>query len=685
MTQMTPMIPTEESTKGHEGTRMKGGIRAGFARMGAYSSLSLRLRAVHSCPFVSLRGFFGRDHRRINGLAFLAALLIVTGGPAAAQMPVTRDGGVQDPPLIQVPPPASPAPYLPFPQFPALALDERNNGVGVAQQTARTRKLQARILWIDATANLDRINTTEKIAALVERIRATGFNTIVLDVKPIVGLTLYPSRFAPRLTQWTNGRSMPAAFDPVAPFVERAHAAGLQIVASLAPFSEGHQLVHQGPGYDHPEWQTVLYEPQMQLHGSQPGVAPFPLSDRANQPARSPNELAVYADVTRLRATPGALVALVDRDGSVLAVAEGEAVAVLARALPAGVGALVGTGPGAEFLRANARVGDRLTFTTVAVYVPLSQRPEQQIPLMSNPNSDVVRRRLLDMLTELMGTYTLDGVIFDDRLRYAGINADFSEETRRQFEAYVQQPVHWPDDVFRYELEFPSLNRRVVPGPLYDAWIVWRAETIRNWLATAIRTVRAARPNATVSVYSGSWYGEYPLLGSNWAADDFAAGFRFLTPSYQQTGFAGLLDWLTTGCYYPTAAITDAIAAGKTAGASVEAAGQLTNRAANDQTWAYAGIQLGDYTNHPEALRSALQAACATTQGVMVFDLSHFDYPNNQSLWSVFADAFKEPAQAPHAVPGLLADLRIRHRARKAAGETDPPVVIYGGVPGTGL
>ena len=54
---------------------------------------------------------------------------------------------------------------------------------------------------LDATANLDRINTEEKITALVQKIKETGFNTLVLDVKPIVGvnhphdLKLYPEKF----------------------------------------------------------------------------------------------------------------------------------------------------------------------------------------------------------------------------------------------------------------------------------------------------------------------------------------------------------------------------------------------------------------------------------------------------------------------------------------------------------
>jgi hypothetical protein len=378
-------------------------------------------------------------------------------------------------------------------------------------------------------------------------------------------------------------------------------------------------------------------------------------------------------------------VAVVTAEGRVLAAVDGSAVSLLSRTLPSGAGVLVGTGLGAFFLRENARVGDQLSFETVPLYLPISRRPEQQVPLMTNPNSAAVRQRVLDMVAELVRGYAVDGVIFDDRLRYAGINADFSEETRQQFETYVGQTVRWPDDVFHYEVEFPSLDRHVVPGPLYEAWLIWRAQTIRNWLASAVTLVKSIRPGATVSVYTGSWYGEYPLLGANWAADDFQAGFRFLTPSFQKTGFAGLLDWMTTGCYYPDGSIGEAVAAGKIAGASVEAAGQLSNRAANDQTWCYAGIQLGNYTGRPEALKHALQAACATTQGVMVFDLSHFDYRGNEGLWSVFEEAFRDPARAPHTDGTLLAKLRRDHSDRKTAGIAEPPVIIRGGIAGTGL
>lgn len=69
---------------------------------------------------------------------------------------------VNAPPLA-VPPPPAVAPYVPFKTLPAVQLDEADNGVGIAQQTARARGVQGRVMWIDGTANLNRVNTAEKI------------------------------------------------------------------------------------------------------------------------------------------------------------------------------------------------------------------------------------------------------------------------------------------------------------------------------------------------------------------------------------------------------------------------------------------------------------------------------------------------------------------------------------------
>ena len=600
--------------------------------------------------------------------------------PSPVNPPPPPPAIVQAPPLAVAPPVAA-LPYVPFKGIPAAPLDEASNGIGIAQQVTRARGAQARIIWVDATANLNRTNSQEKIATLVGLVKKAGFNTIVFDVKPIVGYTLYPSKFAPKLTTWLGGRTMPLEFDPLAAAVAQAHAQGVQIVASMNVFSEGHRDVKYGPGYTHPEWQSTLYEPALSVMSSAQGASPYSLSDRADRAPREVGQLAVYTSVEGMKAQPGALVSLLDASLRVVAQADGAALPALSLTVPPGGSALVGGSAAGDWLRRYAPVGAQISLLTNSAFVPISARPEQQVPLMMNPNNPEVQTRILNMVAEVVRGYAVDGVIFDDRMRYAGANADFSPITRVQFEAFLGHPIRWPDDVFTYQVQYPSLAKRIIPGPAYDSWLVFRTLTIRNWLASAVATVKAIRPTAQVSVYAGSWYPDYPTLGSNWAADDFSAGLRFLTPSYQKTGFAGLTDWITTGCYYPPGTISDAIAAGRPAGESVEAAGQFSNRAVNDQTFVYAGIALSNYNGHPELLARALQAAAASTQGVMVFDYSH----NIDQFWPTFAAAFATPATPPQAVPGLLDDIRRQHAAHKASGLPDPPVVLYSGTPGTGL
>jgi hypothetical protein len=329
-------------------------------------------------------------------------------------------------------------------------------------------------------------------------------------------------------------------------------------------------------------------------------------------------------------------------------------------------------------LKNEFRVGDILTFNSLPRYVPISQAQEQKVTLFVNPNDPDVQQHELNIVQELATNYSIDGIIFDDRMRFAAINADFSDLSKQQFERYVGHSITWPDDVFRIN---PYPNQEIIQGPQYQAWLVWRALTIRNWLAQARAVVKSVRPSATVSAYVGSWYGEYDQYGSNWAANDFDGPFQFLTPAYQQTGFAGLLDWITTGCYYTTATIADGNAIGEP-GASVEAAGQLTNRVVNDQTWCYAGLYVEAFNGDADQFQRCLEAAAATTQGVMLFDLSQI---NQFNFWPVITQAFSRSAVAPNAVPGLVDDLRARHMQQKFENIKQPPVVVYGGVSGTGL
>ncbi|MFN8139122.1 MAG: family 10 glycosylhydrolase [Fimbriimonadales bacterium] len=578
---------------------------------------------------------------------------------------------------INIPPPESRFSMMtPIQGLQPLLLDRVGNNVGIAQKLAQEQNLQARILWIDGTANLARVNTEEKIVALVKQIKDTGFNTIIFDVKPIVGYTLYPSKFAPKLQEW-RGQSLPADFDPLKIFARECKANQLPLFVSLNAFSEGHRLTKQGLGYENLGWQTVLYEPLPYLDLP---AGEFNLCRLPNEVPAHDLLIGVFTNRAAVPKSGLQFGVIVGRDGLVISTFDSSSLSTETPQIPSGGSLMAGFGRAATYLRENLTLGSKTKLNTRHEWVPISQRPEQQIPLMVNPNNPEVQQRLLDMIRELFTNYSIDGLVFDDRLRYGGINADFSYRSQALFEKYIGKSINWPDDVFKFTVT-PPLQRGVKVGPYYDAWITWRAMTLRNWVAQVRQVIKQSNADALFGVYAGSAYSEYTRFGANYASSSFDAGFWFLTKEYKQTGYAALLDFFIPGCYYDTPTITDALAEAEPVGNTVEAAAQLANRAARDQAWVYAGIQLSLFQNRAWELNRALQAACAASQGVMVFDLSH----DMDKFWSVFMNAFKTPASAPHSKKGLLDRARRDRAERDKKGIVDPPVIIHSGIPGTGM
>lgn len=562
----------------------------------------------------------------------------------------------------------------PLPALPGVMMDSHLNGVGLAQQTVRAQGLQARILWVDATANIDRYNTPEKIQTLMARVQKAGFNTVVLDVKPISGQVIYPSALAPKLTEW-RGKTLPADFDPVPHFITNAKQHGLGIYASLNAFSEGHRMFLVGPGYAKTDQQTILYETQNVVKSTDGKT--FPLATKLD--TLQPGTVGVFTNLSKLPAdfTEGFILTL--RPNGRVADGYQFVKGGPMPTMPRGGSLVVGAGDAGEFLADSAEPGRLVQFDTKPLYVPISERPEQQYPLMMNINHPQVQQYAFDIASEVVRNYAFDGIIYDDRLRYAGINADFSDLSKKLFEEQIGKAINWPDDVFKFTVNL-NLSRGQKPGPYYDEWMAFRADRIRQFVAGIRTQIAKVRPGTQLGIYAGSWYGEYPNIGSNWASDSVASGFWFSTPTYQKTGFASEIDFFISGCYYPIPTIHEAMSRGANPGLTVEAAGALTNRMVGDQTWAYAGIALSTLNNDPEVLGDVLQAACASTQGVMVFDLSH----DIDQYWDTFERAFALPRPAPHSVRGLISDVRRKRAAYRAAGKADPPVIIIAGGAGTG-
>lgn len=566
-------------------------------------------------------------------------------------------------------------PAAPLPTIPSVTIDSFLDGIGLAQPIARNRRLQARILWIDGTANLDRCSSDEKIVALIAKIKESGFNTIVFDVKPISGQVLYKSAFAPKITEW-RGRQLPIDYDPLPKMCQEAKAAGLSMLVSLNAFSEGHSMFKAGPGYAQPERQSVIYVPKPVVE--LPGQARFAIAPKAD--TFDPNAVTLFTSSAKMPApqTDGFAITL-RKTGEIVDGFEYGGLGNGIPTVPTGGCILFGTGEAGKFLRDHAEPGLSVKFDTDATFFPMAQSGLTQYPLMMNPNNPDVRTYELNIAREIVSRYDVDGIVYDDRLRYANISGDFSDITRQKFETVVGKKLNWPDDVFKFTLN-QNLTQGLRPGPYYDQWMAWRSGVMRDWLAEVRRTIQAAKPGTMLGMYAGSWYGEYPALGNNYASPKTEAGFWFLSPNYRTAGNADLVDFVIPGCYYTTSTIHEAMSKGVGIGNSVEAAGRIVNRLVRDEAWTYAGIALSDFKENPDGLRNALQAACASTEGVMVFDLSHDIEP----MWPVFAQAFAQPAKAPHTLPELLAEMRKRRAAQDKLGVKEPPIVIAAGSAGIG-
>jgi hypothetical protein len=552
----------------------------------------------------------------------------------------------------------------PIPGLPPLILDSfLNNYKGPAKQVCEKYGLEGRVLWIDATANIERYNTEEKIIALVDRIRQSGFNTIVFDVKPLSSEMVYPSKFAPKLQEW-KGKQL-GDFDPLGPMCREARKHKLNIYVSMNAFCDGHRLVNRGPGFQRPDEQSVIYEPTpiIRINGEVFEVSAKPEAGKVT----------VSTDALTLPEGQTGYSIACNKRGVMLA--EGAL-------LPKGGYFIHTLGNATDKLKSLHGPGTSVEFDSTATFVRIGESQDKQYPLMTSPTNPSVRRRLMDIAKEVVTGYDIDGIIYDDRLRYTGLNGDFSELTRSMFEQAVSAKLNWPDDVFKYTYSYSGgLQKGVRPGKYYDRWMTWRANILKNFAKDARATIKAIRPKVSLGVYAGSWYGDYQQYGNNWAAPAVEAGFWFMTPEYRQSGMAPALDFLVTGCYYPTATVYDAMGEARGIGNTVEASGNLSYRAVHDQTFVYAGLSLMDFKENPEGLTKAIQAAVATTNGVMVFDLSHDIEP----MWAVFEKAFAKSKRAPHASEGYLLETRRLRNAMDRKGLKEPPLIIAAGSAGIGF
>ncbi len=546
---------------------------------------------------------------------------------------------------------------------------------GPVAAARKARGIEARIVWVELSANLKQWSTREGIAASLDRMASAGVNTVIVEAKNAWAFVNYQSAIAPHISQSPLDRSTspyeysryPAPntgwfdpdFDQLQVLIEEAHRREIDVHAAVNTFAEGLNAMSSdpvmrslAPAYKYPEWQSIYWVGVRQVQES--GGATLDLSG-TNQ-TRQADQLVLFSTEYYRTSPP-------NRFGVDVYVVNNTVVEIRDRAItgagPIPVGSegyvLSAHGAARAWVLTHIQVGD--TIDIGAARGKFVHSGETGTFAFVNPHLREVRDYELSIIREIVTNYDVDGLVLD-RSRFNNIAADFSPTARARFESYIGRSLsdsEWPHAIFGYRYVDGTGFQRV-EGPLYKQWLEFRAATIQSYVREAHDLVASIDRDVIFSNYVGGWYPEYWNEGVNWGATTSPVSYEWMTPTYhQRSGTAELYDYLMTGQYYRAVTEQEAVAAGAPAWRSVEGGSTLANQVIDDKTFHLASLFLLDYAGDPEQFRRAVRMAADTTHGVMLFDLIYIEV---YDWWSILEEEWRQPAKAPYTIPGLLRQVR---------------------------
>lgn len=475
------------------------------------------------------------------------------------------------------------------------------------------------LLWVDASANYDKLGSRAEIRRFVGKARQSGVTTLVLDVKPVDGSVLYRSRIAPFYEK--AGHEFRQIHDPLAMLIAEARGYGMEVHASFNVFCEG--ASGRGLAYqEENDWATHMYDLALYLELDDRSIE----IERYNQMPKDGQLAYITSDLMDVLKVKGA--AALVKDGVVVEVVTSGEVSLKETDV------VYGFGNAAEILQGS--VGAKIKAEKeIRPITKWANAPHAFV----NPLLPKVQAYEIALMEEVASHYQVDGIVLD-RVRYHNGQCDFSDNTRMLFEKYLGREVaNWPEDIIK--LSFENGRKKVEDGPLAKEWYYFRAKGIKDFFITARDRIKSLRPDIVFGDYAGSWYPEYYALGVNWASEEYVpTGYDWAKPGYEATGYAEVLDYLTTGNYYEDVYLADLegkikakVGMRTEAGQSleykpwysVEGACDIVNEKVLGKTPVYGGLYLLQYQNKPEVFKEAMKVCLTKSDGLMLFDLVYVD------------------------------------------------------------
>ena len=287
--------------------------------------------------------------------------------------------------------------------------------------------------------------------------------------------------------------------------------------------------------------------------------------------------------------------------------------------------------------------------------------PEGIVPVTSqtsrytatvNPADIEVQNHQIELLKELVVNFDLDGIVLD-RVKYSGIESDFSELSLAQFEEYIGQAVpQFPQSIFRWSNPDGNPIGKVREG-LFKLWLEWRAKVMHDFTVRARQAVKNINPNVALSIFTGSWYPTYYREGLNWGSKNYdpSKQYDWASPGYKEYGIAELLDFALMNCYFYEVTAED-IERFNTYSQnnpelglpqhkewySVEGAIAMSKHAIQGATPVIASLHIHQYRDNPSQLERAIESALQNADGLMLFDVIHL---REYNFWEIVKNSIK--------------------------------------------
>jgi len=213
-----------------------------------HTRVRIGARAAHSIT-TDTPATRGR-RRTLTPVLASGMLLLVAAGPVMAQsapVPGTAIGGISVPAMPTITVPLPNVPTTASAPAAASALVIRSSAARVEVATAATQPpslpREFRAVWVSSVetpdwpsaAGLSAAEQQDEMRALLDRVKATGLNAIILHVR-MGGDAMYATPLAPWSMMLTGRSGGDPGYDPLAFAIREAHARGIAVHAWFNPF-----------------------------------------------------------------------------------------------------------------------------------------------------------------------------------------------------------------------------------------------------------------------------------------------------------------------------------------------------------------------------------------------------------------------------------------------------------------